>query len=142
MSSVIEVAIGVLIDDVDAAQRVLIARRPKAGVLGGYWEFPGGKIESGETAERCVVREFEEELGVRVSVRDRLDVIEHVYDHGRVRLHPFMCGWEGGALANRAVSEHRWVLGRELASYRFPPANDGLLVEVAAWLEQEHGRGD
>lgn len=129
-----DVAIGVLLHDplAEGGPRVLIARRPKAGVLGGYWEFPGGKREPGETLEACVVREFHEEVGLTVAVVEPLPVIEHVYDHGRVRLCPFICRWVAGEPRPIAVSEFRWVRPDELSAYRFPPANAELLRSLMA----------
>ncbi len=137
-SRVIEVAVGLLFEGVRGCWRVLIARRPHGAVLGGYWEFPGGKLEPGETPEQALVREFEEELGVHVCVGRRLPVIEHRYAHGLVRLHAFICGGVSGRLCDLGVAEHRWIGAGELSSYTFPPANRGLLD----WLSVALVRGE
>ena len=134
MADVIRVAIGVLVDGEGDNVRVLVAKRPESGVLAGYWEFPGGKLEAGETLERCVVREFEEEVNARVSVSGRLASIRHEYDYGVVELNPFYCRWEGGELKDLAVVEHRWVRPRELRDYEFPAANVSLVEQVIAEL--------
>lgn len=117
---------------------MLITRRPDGAVLGGYWEFPGGKLEPGETPEQALVREFEEELGVGVRVGRRLAVIEQRYAHGVVRLHAFTCRRVSGQLRDLGVSEHRWIGAGELSGYVFPPANRGLLD----WLSAAVVRGE
>lgn len=134
VSEATDVAVGVLAERGEAGWRVLIARRPRDGVLGGYWEFPGGKLEAGETIRQCLVREFEEELAVTVAVTDALARIEHDYDHGRIRLHAFLCQHVAGEPEALAVAEHRWVPVAELPTYRFPPANDALLARIAEVL--------
>jgi len=147
VENVIEVAIGVLIEERDGVQRVLIAQRPQQSVLGGYWEFPGGKIEQDETARQCLAREFAEELGIRVRVDDAMPVIEHRYAHGHVRLHPFFCARVSGEPRDIAVAQHRWVLPSQLCDYPFPDANqtliDRLVVELtsvgeAEWITDTH----
>jgi len=135
VENIIEVAIGVLIEERDGVRQALIAQRPKQSVLGGYWEFPGGKIEQGETARECLAREFTEELGIAIRVGDAMAVIEHRYPHGHVRLHPFFCVHVSGEFRNIAVAQHRWVLPSRLGNYQFPAANrtliDGLVVALA-----------
>lgn len=127
---VIDVAIGALVRrNAEGGQRLLITRRPGDTVLAGYWELPGGKAEPGESLEACLMREFREEVGLDVVVSTALDIIEHQYDHGHVRLHPFLCTDAGGHARNLQVAEHRWVTASELASFRFPPAN-GSLIET------------
>lgn len=125
--SVVGVAIGVVVEQQDGSGRVLITRRCRHSLFGGYWEFPGGKIESDETAEQCVVREIQEELGVTVRVDERLLEVEHQYEHGLIRLASFYCTLVSGKLRNLEVAEHRWVLSRELHNYQFLPANGTLL---------------
>ena len=135
-----EVAVGILAESVPFVQaggggadwRVLITRRPPEGVLGGYWEFPGGKREHGESLELCLVREFQEEVGLSILVTDALPAMDHTYDHGRVRLRPFFCERCNPQQAPEAlaVSEWRWVSPEELVDYTFPPANAPLLRHV------------
>lgn len=130
MDAVIEVAIGVVVEQRSGLPWVLIARRRQELVLGGYWEFPGGKIECGETATQCLVREFIEELGVTVRVDRPLLRIEHEYDHGRVRLRPYYCTRASGQPQNLGVAEHRWVLASQLNQFQFPPANRDLVKRL------------
>jgi A/G-specific adenine glycosylase len=71
--------------------KVLVAQRPTDGLLGGMWEFPGGKLEPGETLDECLSREIDEELGVSILVGEPFGVYEHAYTHFRVTLHAFLC---------------------------------------------------
>ena len=113
---------------------MLITRRRPDSVLGGYWEFPGGKIEPGETAQQCVAREIYEELGLCVRVDQPLLAVEHVYQHGRVRLEPYYCTRLSGQLRHLQVAEHRWVTPEQLHDYRFPRANGKLLERLVTDL--------
>ncbi|MEX1017985.1 MAG: 8-oxo-dGTP diphosphatase MutT [Phycisphaeraceae bacterium] len=134
MTNGIDVAVGVLAERGPAGWRVLIARRPQAGVLGGYWEFPGGKREADETLKQCLVREFEEELALTVRITETLAQIEHTYDHGVIRLHAYLCEHVEGEPQALAVTEFRWVDVEALATYRFPPANTPLLDRLRVVL--------
>jgi mutator protein MutT len=120
----VEVAIAIVFG---ADGKLLICKRKANTVLGGYWEFPGGKCNPGETPADCAKREVEEETGLAVSVQRPLAVIEHDYPHARVRLHPFICRWETGTLELREVAEALWVTRPELTGYHFPEANGSLL---------------
>jgi mutator protein MutT len=128
---VVEVALGVLVREVgDGTREVFISRRRNDALLGGYWEFPGGKIEPGETARGAVEREFEEEVGLGVTVGPLLAVVEHAYEHGRVKLHAYWCVHRSGEPVNRGVQAHRWVTCGELATCSFPPANAPLVEAI------------
>ena len=83
-AKVVDVAVGVLIRE---DGRVLLASRPEGNPWAGYWEFPGGKLEDGETVHQALVRELDEELGVRLADSFPLFVNEHRYEHAHVRLH-------------------------------------------------------
>jgi A/G-specific adenine glycosylase len=98
--------------------RVLIAQRPADGLLGGLWEFPGGKLQPGEDFTSCLQREILEELGVPVSVGGQLSVYHHAYTHFRVTLHAFICTLANGSQPQPL--EHtklKWVAPAELADY-------------------------
>ena len=135
MPEQINVAVGVLVERSGDQPLVLIARRPGDAVLAGFWELPGGKIEPGESPRHCLVREFREELGLDVAVGDELPGVEHVYDHGHVRLRVFLCTWLSGEPRNLQVDEHRWVPAADLTRYRFPPANEGLMDQIVQVLD-------
>jgi A/G-specific adenine glycosylase len=102
---------------------ILIDRRRQEGLLGGLWEFPGGKIEPGETVEACIVREIQEELGIEVSVGDRLITVDHTYTHFRVTLHVHHCQYISGEPQPIECEEVRWVTLADIEQYPFPKAN-------------------
>lgn len=105
--------------------RVLVGQRPEHVPLAGYWEFPGGKVESGESPEQAAVRECHEETGLDVRVIRLLERREHTYDHGSVALHFFLCELSGAADIPQAP--YRWIDGEQLGSLRFPEANRAVL---------------
>ena len=97
--------------------QVLIARRPPDGLLGGLWEFPGGKREDGESLAECLQREIREELGVKVSVGADVGVFRHAYTHFKVTLHAFRCSLEEGVPAALHASDVNWVRQKDLDAY-------------------------
>ncbi|MBN1935799.1 MAG: A/G-specific adenine glycosylase [Anaerolineae bacterium] len=101
--------------------RVLITQRPLDGLLGGLWDFPGGKLDPGETLPECLKRELREELRIEVDVGDELIVVQHAFTHFRLTLHAFECRYrsEGDPVAV-AVRDWRWVTLDELDGYAFP----------------------
>jgi len=121
--------------------RLLITKRASGSIMAGYWELPGGKIEPGETPTECIVREAREELGVQVDIHEELAPVVHTYDHATVRLHTGIGVLAPGspAAANLEVAEHRWVTAAEIASYRFLPANEGILLEIAGRMARADG---
>jgi 8-oxo-dGTP diphosphatase len=125
---VVRVAIGIVI----ARGRVLICRRKKNDSFGGYWEFPGGKIEAGESGEQAVARELYEELLIRVTPVRALEAIDHRYPTARVILYPYVCRHDAGNPVAIAAAEFAWVEPAALRAYKFPGANAGLLATVAA----------
>jgi 8-oxo-dGTP diphosphatase len=122
---VIEVAAGIIYRD----GRYLIARRKPGVHLGGYWEFPGGKREEGESLEECLHRELFEELSIRVDVPIPYRIIRHAYPERTVELHFFRCAIEQGEAAPIDCEEIRWVLPEELAQFEFPPA-DRVIIDA------------
>jgi A/G-specific adenine glycosylase len=96
---------------------VLLARRPPEGLLGGMWEFPGGKLEAGEDLPGCLRREIREELGVEVEVGGALGVYRHAYTHFRVTLHAFTCQVTAGEPQALHASQLCWAGQEELRTY-------------------------
>jgi A/G-specific adenine glycosylase len=89
--------------------KVLIGRRPQGGLLGGLWEFPGGRLEPGETPEECLRRELREELAIEVQVGASIGIYNHAYTHFRITLHAFECRLKDGQPMPRFHSELRWA---------------------------------
>jgi A/G-specific adenine glycosylase len=119
----IEVAVGVICRN-DA---IFIQKRPEDGLLGGLWEFPGGKLEPGETPGACLARELEEELGICIEVAGLLIAVDHAYTHFRVRIHAFLCRLPDGSPGPSEGDRMRWVPHERLDDYAFPAANRRIL---------------
>jgi 8-oxo-dGTP diphosphatase len=115
--------------------RVLIGRRPAGVPLAGLWEFPGGKVRQGETAQQAAARECLEETGLAVRIVRAYPEAVHQYEHGSVRLHFFAA--EPMDAAAEPSGPFVWVPVAELGRYQFPPANAAVLRRL---LESE-GRG-
>jgi A/G-specific adenine glycosylase len=114
--------------------RLLIAQRPLDGLLGGLWEFPGGKQESGETLGECLQRELMEELGITVDVAESpLTVVQHAFTHFSITLHAFECLYTGSVPQKLGVHDFAWVTLEELERYAFGKADR---MVIAALLEQ------
>jgi mutator protein MutT len=101
--------------------KLLITRRPEGSHLAGYWEFPGGKQEPGETLEACLEREFREELAMEVRAVKHLLQIDHDYESKSITLHLFQCDWLQGTPTPLGCDELRWVKPEELADFQLPP---------------------
>ena len=97
--------------------QVLIAQRPQAGLLGGMWEFPGGKVEPGENLVDCLQREIREELDAEVEVGEPLGIYEHAYSHFRVTLHAFLCRLNGGEPQPIQPQALLWIPPTNLKDY-------------------------
>jgi 8-oxo-dGTP diphosphatase len=128
----VEVAIAIVFNR--SSGELLICRRKADVVLGGYWEFPGGKCDPGESPSQCACREVEEETGLTVRVLQALPVIEHEYPHARVRLNPFICEHIAGEVELRDIADARWIPPERVHDYRFPEANGSLLEQVSRGL--------
>lgn len=98
-------------------EKVLIACRPPQGLLGGLWEFPGGKQKDNEDLPACLRREIYEELGVDIEVGIRVGIFKHAYTHFRVTLHAFWCSLRQGEPQPLQVADIRWVFINELSNY-------------------------
>jgi len=110
--------------------RLLITRRPTNKMLGGLWEFPGGKQENGETLQECLAREIREELGVTIVVGEPFRSVKHAYSHFRITLHTFHCRLPGGEPRNIGVDQWAWASPDELHQYPFPRADRKIIEEL------------
>ncbi|MCU0594763.1 MAG: (deoxy)nucleoside triphosphate pyrophosphohydrolase [Desulfobacterota bacterium] len=119
--------------------KLLITRRPEGSHLAGYWEFPGGKQESGESLEACLEREFREELAMEVKAVKHLQQIDHAYETKSITLHLFQCDWLSGTPTPIGCDALRWVKPEELAGIQLPPPDFQLLPLIQ---ELAKGGGD
>jgi A/G-specific adenine glycosylase len=108
----------------------LIGKRPPKGMLGGLWEFPGGKVEPGETLTKAVLREVEEETGLQVRVDEKIATVRHAYTHFKITLHLFRCSYVGGRVRRTSHDALRWVPRSHFDRYAFPAANYKCLDHV------------
>lgn len=121
--------------------RLLIAQRHLQDSFGGFWEFPGGKREEGETIEACLVRETSEELGVRVRPERLLCRREHDHKDCRIVLFFFFCKWEGGEPRALDCRDFRWVERAEIRGCKFLPGDLEVLEDLVLHWEEYFGTG-
>jgi A/G-specific adenine glycosylase len=120
------IAVGI----VSRGAHVLITRRAEKGLLGGLWEFPGGKVRRGETPEIACRRELEEEVGLRVDVRERITGVRHAYTHLIVDIDVFHCTSREGDVILDGPTDYRWITLDEAGQYAFPKANHKFMPAV------------
>ena len=126
-SPAVHVACLVLIDD---AGRIFAARRPPGKRLGDLWEFPGGKVDPGESIEVALRRELTEELGMKVGTLVAMDPVDHRYEFGTIRLWPMLARCDGAGRPAYQLHEHteaRWVDGKQAALLDWAPADRPVL---------------
>ena len=135
MKAAIEVAAGLVFNQ----DRLLITQRHESDHLGGLWEFPGGKVELGETFEECLRRELLEELGIDVSVGELVESISHEYPDKAVLIKFYNCKIINGHPRLLDCQNLQWVEAAELGKYEFPPADAQLLqrlrLEPEWWIQ-------
>jgi 8-oxo-dGTP diphosphatase len=114
---------------VDADQRVLIAQRPKGKQLAGLWEFPGGKVDSGERPETALIRELSEELGIDVdeACLAPLTFASHTYNDFHLLMPLYVCRRWRGTVKAREAQALKWVKPQDLRDYPMPPADTPLI---------------
>lgn len=129
-----EVAVGILLRGPAVGGEMLLTSRPEGKPYAGYWEFPGGKLEAGETVEQALRRELEEELGVVIGKAEIWKVTEHDYPHALVRLH-----W---CRVTEWTGEFEMREGQQMQWQRLPLTVSPVLpgaFPVLAWMAQEQG---
>jgi 8-oxo-dGTP diphosphatase len=117
-----------VIEDVEG--RVLACLRPAGKHLGGLWEFPGGKVEDGETPQTALARELREELGIEVEVLGELVPVPWQYERGAIRLLPFHCRITGGEAVPHEHERLLWCAYHELAKLTWAPADLPVLEQL------------
>ena len=121
---------------VDADRRVLIAQRPEGKSLAGLWEFPGGKLEEGETPEQALIRELEEELGIstKSACLAPVSFASHSYETFHLLMPLYVCRkWQGTPVA-REHAALKWVRPQTLRDYPMPPADEPLIAALCDLL--------
>jgi 8-oxo-dGTP diphosphatase len=113
---------------IERDDRLLVTRRPEGTHLEGYWEFPGGKCDPGETHEACLARELREELGASATVGAEILCVKHAYPDRTVDLHFFQCRLTSEPIPQMG-QEMQWVAREQLGSLTLPPA-DAELVDL------------
>jgi A/G-specific adenine glycosylase len=111
---------------------LLIAQRPLDGLLGGLWEFPGGKREPCETLPDCLKRELREELAIEVEVGELFAVVHHGFTHFKITLHAFTCRYVSGLPQKLGVQDWAWVMPSELHQYSFGKADRQIIQTMEA----------
>ncbi|MDG1408223.1 MAG: 8-oxo-dGTP diphosphatase MutT [Octadecabacter sp.] len=121
---------------IDVDGRVLLAQRPEGKSMAGLWEFPGGKVEQGETPETALIRELQEELGIDTwqSCLAPLTFASHSYDDFHLLMPVFACRKWGGTPTPREGQTLKWVHGKDLKSYPMPAADIPLIPILRDWL--------
>lgn len=121
---------------IDPEGRVLLAQRPKGKSMAGLWEFPGGKVEPGETPEAALVRELHEELGIDTwtSCLAPLTFASHGYDDFHLLMPLFACRKWNGIVQSRENQALKWVRAESLSDYPMPAADVPLIPILRDWL--------
>ena len=127
-----DVAAGVIWESEIGNGRFLIAQRPLDGLLGGLWEFPGGKQEPNETLPQTLIREIKEELDIEISVpiKHPFTIIKHAYTHFRITLHTFHALYTSGTIQHLGVQNHAWVTLDQLDSYAFAVTDQKIVKSL------------
>ena len=114
---------------IDGDGRILLAQRPEGKSMAGLWEFPGGKVEAGETPEETLIRELEEELGIRTKVAclAPLTFASHAYDDFHLLMPLYICRRYEGVPQGREGQALKWVRAKALRDYPMPPADEPLI---------------
>ncbi len=125
-----DVAAGVIYKNGDRKQ-FLIAQRPAEGMLGGLWEFPGGKQEPGESLSQCLRREIQEELALDISVAEEITVVKQSFTHFKITLHAFAATIQAGTPQKIGVADWAWVSLDELRNYAFGRSDRKIIEQLA-----------
>jgi 8-oxo-dGTP diphosphatase len=115
--------------------KVMAAQRAAQMDLPGCWEFPGGKVEEGESPETCLIREILEELSINIRITGALAPVIHAYPSKTIQLLPFLAAWDSGAIRLAEHAQLRWLAREELYSVDWAPADLPIVHELSAnWV--------
>lgn len=110
--------------------KILLTERPLDKQQGGFWEFPGGKIDAGESPHQALKRELQEELAITIAVGPLLDTVYHHYAWGSVLIIAYRCTWLSGEIQHLEVADHVWVTPEQLVDYKILPADQPILDKL------------
>jgi A/G-specific adenine glycosylase len=122
--------IKVVIAVIKKGDKIYIQKRPSSGLMAGLWEFPGGKVEKGESALKALHREVKEEVGISIKNVKRIKKIKHAYTSFKVDLHCYEADHEAGRVELKSAGSGKWVRLSELEKYPFPAANVQLIADL------------
>lgn len=128
-----QLAVGIIVNE---NNEVLISLRPQESMLGGLWEFPGGKQEKGETLNETLRRELKEELDVETEVYDKFKELKHAYSHFKITMHVFWCSIKKGKPKPLSSDQLKWVALSNIDHFPFPKANKNIINDLVS-LENE-----
>ena len=127
------IGVGIIFNDIG---EVLIDQRCNDGLLGGLWEFPGGKQEKNEHIQTTIIREIKEELDIIIDVKEELIVVNHAYSHKKLQFHVYLCKLIHGTPKALASQQIKWVLPINLSKYPFPSANIKIIDALLSYLDK------
>ncbi len=128
-----KIAVGVVFKN----DQMLITLRKTEGLLGGLWEFPGGKTEEGESAAQACLREIKEETNLEIKIEQSLAVIRHAYTHFKIVMEVFVCRHVSGRVRLDGPVDHRWIGFKDIKKYPFPKANHKIFPLLENYLQQK-----
>jgi len=126
LDTVRDVVAAILIKD----NKILIAQRADDDPLAGYWEFPGGKVEEGESPEESLIREMQEEFCININVNQFVESSLFTYEKRTIRLLGYLCRWVAGELFPKVHNDYLWVEISNLSNYTFAPADRPLVEKL------------
>jgi len=115
---------------IESGGKYLITQRPPKATLPLLWEFPGGRVEAGESDQEALARELREEMGISVRVGDRVIHVEHGYESYDIDFCVYRCQHQAGDIQHIRVHDHRWVRPEELDDYEFPAADEKTIAKL------------
>lgn len=110
--------------------KILLTKRPAHKPHGGYWEFPGGKIDQDESPHQSLQRELKEELAIDISIGPVLETVFYHYSWGSVLIIAYQCDWLHGEIQHLEVSDHQWVTPNALFDYQILPADRPIVEKI------------